>query len=337
MYLFKLKFKSALHVDSKGSGEPTAIEEFIHSDTLSAAIALAWAQLFDEKDPDFFFNLPFKVSSGFPYIEDVLLFPVPYFDFWEEGDKEENWEQLKKEVQSRKKIKKINWLSKKLFLEVIKGKKLSRQDVLKNSLAGIGFDREEIEKIKLRHDPWIVDERQRVSIDRLGLALEGSLFFFGLQFFSPESGLYFLAKVKKGEFSKLEAAVNFLGDSGIGADRNCGLGHFSVKKVHEISFDLPGSPSGWIILSLFNPIPEELSWVINKTYYELISRSGWIFNSTFGRPPVMVFAEGSCFFGRPRGRILPLLEDDLRKKYKLDIDHSAPRDFRAFALPCVLP
>ena len=54
IYLFKLQFKSALHVDSIGSGEPDTTQEFIHSDTLSAALSLAWAMLYGERGDDFF-------------------------------------------------------------------------------------------------------------------------------------------------------------------------------------------------------------------------------------------------------------------------------------------
>jgi CRISPR-associated protein Csm4 len=77
MNIFKLKFRSALHVDEKGSGSPETASEFIRSDTLSAAISIAWAKLFTEDRLAVFSDPPFRISSAFPYIGDILIFPVP--------------------------------------------------------------------------------------------------------------------------------------------------------------------------------------------------------------------------------------------------------------------
>jgi CRISPR-associated protein Csm4 len=325
MLVVKLKFYSALHIDSKGSGEPASAQEYIHSDTLSAAIALAWAELFDEREENFFLNLPFKVSSAFPYLEDVLFFPVPNLQIWKQYSAKEY-----------KKIKKIKWLSKKLFEDVLKGKKIDLEKVVLVCNDLVAVDSEEAQDIRDIKKGWCISERQRVKIDRLGISQEGTLFFFGLLFFSKESGLYFLADVLEEYKEKFKASVIFLGDIGIGADRNCGLGHFKVTEIKQIKFNLPNTPSGWISLSLFNPDrDEDIEKLVQNSSYELFTRSGWISHSTIGRPPVRVFSEGSFFSAKPKGRILPLLPEEIRKKYQLPIYHSAPRDFRAFVLPCV--
>lgn len=333
MYVFKLTFKSALHVDSKGSGEPVSAQEFIHSDTLSAAIALAWAELFEERSEEFFLNLPFQVSSGFPYVKDVLLFPLPCWDVWAKPKQEQS---EKQEVKQRKKIKKIKWISKSLFEDLLNGNQLTSQEILDNAIEGIAFSQAEKEKLAdLGEKFWVISERQRVKIDRLGLKQEGGLFFFGLQFFAPGCGLYFLADVAKDKLDKLKAAITFLGDTGLGADRNCGLGHFQLQNVTKLCLNLPSKNNSWTILSLFNPDPTEddLKNLTQYSAYNILERSGWIVHSTLGRPPVMVFAEGSFFSAQPKGRILPLLDQNIREKNKLNLSHSAPRDFRAFALP----
>lgn len=324
MQLFKLQFKSALHVDSKGSGEPATAQEFIHSDTLSAALSLAWSTLFGEKGEDFFLNLPFKVSSAFPYIRDILFFPVPCWKIWQEVEPER-----------RKEIKAVRWISRSLLEEVLAGRELNIDDVfLPCSNVAVSED----EKASLSDwtgMPWLITERQRVKVDRLGLSQEGGLFFFALQFFAPDCGLYFLSEISPENGQKLQATVNFLGDTGLGADRNCGLGHFTLKEQKTFSFSLPEKSTGWVILSLFNPgEQEDIQALTRETAYNLITRSGWIVNSTIGRPPVRVFTEGSYFSAKPVGRILPMLDESLRQRYGLDIDHCAPRDFRAFALPC---
>ncbi|WP_457572158.1 type III-A CRISPR-associated RAMP protein Csm4 [Desulfovulcanus sp.] len=323
MLLFKLQFKSALHVDSKGSGESDSAQEFIHSDTLSAALSLAWATLYGQKSEDFFLNLPFRVSSAFPYIGDTLFFPVPCWDIWQDVPPEK-----------RKEIKAVRWISQRLFEEVLSGRLLDIDQVHQPcSNLAISPD----EKNSTANWPaitWVIAERQRGSIDRLGLPRKGGLFFFALQFFAPECGLYFLGDIDFENEQKLCAVVRFLGDTGIGADRNCGLGHFSLKEQKGWLINLPRENTGWITLSLFNPgARDDLQALTRQTAYNLVIRSGWIVNSGIARPPVRAFAEGSYFSAKPEGRILPMLDEKLRQR--LGLDHSAPRDFRAFVLPCV--
>jgi CRISPR type III-A-associated RAMP protein Csm4 len=329
MLAYRLSFKSALHVDSRGSGEPDSVEEFIRSDTLSAALCLSWHKIFPNDGEGVFKSPPFAVSSAFPYIDDLLLLPVPRRPFWQEVEPTE-----------RKRLKRVAWLCPSLAEQVLRGDCIAL-DGFESMARGKVAVSPNVRSQGLRlggGDPWMVGERQRVAVDRLGLTPEAGLFFFGLQFFAPGCGLYFLADVDPQTQLAFEAALAYLGDTGIGADRNSGLGHFEFARVENLPWKLPpvADNQGWYLLSLFNPGPNDnLAELTRVSAYGLTSRSGWISGTTIGRPPVRVFTEGSCFSARPLGRVLPLFDDATR--LQLGLPHSAPRDFRALAFPCMPP
>lgn len=327
MRIYKLSFYSGLHVDGRGTGEPETAEEFIRSDTLSAALVIAWAQLYPEHGEALYKNPPVRVSSAFPYISDTLLFPVPAWRVWQPTD------------ENIKKLKKVRWLSQNLFQNVLDGLEIdpSNIEILQG---GIAVEKGERDKKQALHKApfWMIDERQRVAVDRLGLATDGGLFFFALQFFNPDSGLWLAADVSDEDAPKMRSVLNFLGDTGIGADRNSGLGHFYVKD--EKAFQLPSGKgkNGWLTLSLFNPgEKDELQALISKTAYALISRSGWVSGKSIGRAPAKAFAEGSFFPARPLGRVVTVVSKDHISKYNLPISYPVYRDFRTIALPCALP
>lgn len=328
MHLYKLKFHSALHVDSRGSGQPEVGEEFIRSDTLSAALTLGWSSIFPGDRPDIFFNPPFKVSSAFPFVGETLLFPVPAWQIWKTTD------DLK-----RKELKKIRWISETLFRRVLEGDEFDTSTVQVVS-GNVAILKDDIRKSpQLEKTPfWVMTERQRVKVDRLGFQSDGGLFFFAIQFFSPDAGLWFAADTDQESLPKLRSTVDYMGDTGIGADRNSGLGHF--KWVEEKTF--PVKPdfqkNGWITLSLFNPDrSENLEDLTNLTAYGLTTRSGWISNSSVGRLPVRAFTEGAYFPLKPKGRIVETLDQKTIDDYTLQILHTAPRDFRTLCLPCATP
>ncbi len=329
MRIYKLRFLSGLHVDSKGSGEPETAEEFIRSDTLSAALCLAWSDIFPQSGTELFLHPPFRISSAFPFIGNSLLFPVPQWPVWKDT-----------EPAQRKKTKKIKWFSQTLFEQALAGKTFDpdenkKEAVLHNS--GIAFSFAEKNSIP-RGPFWKKEERQRVSVDRLGLPHDGGLFFFSIQFFAPDSGLWFAADIPAEMQKKMRAALDYLGDTGIGADRSSGLGHFQVMEEKDWQIAQPKNAAASVLLSLFNPGDlDKVEQLIRKSAYGLDTRSGWVVNSTLGRPPIRVFTEGSCFSDKPEGRVVEMLDAETKKKHGLDLYHTAPRDFRAFCLACAQP
>lgn len=327
MRAYKLKFLSALHVDSRGTGEPEGIDEFIHSDTLSAAICHSWAVVNPAIPSDFFNDPPFTVSSAFPYIGDIFLFPTPGWLIWKDPDPD-----------LRKQLKGVKWISRVLFERILSGAMIGFADI-QLLPRGIAISKDEFEKhpdLKC-FQAWTLAERQRVSVDRLNLPKEGGLFFFALQFFAPQCGLYFVAKTRNQCDGLLRSALDFLGDTGIGADRNSGLGHFKILEEVDLDIRVPNPSEGWTTLSLFNPGQnDDLPELTRKTAYEIIRRAGWISHSTLGRPPVRVFTEGSYFSQKPIGRVLQMsIPMDLEGHGGMG--HPVYRDFRTISLQCKEP
>jgi CRISPR-associated protein Csm4 len=329
MRIYKLKFRSALHVDARGSGEPESAEEFVHSDTLSAALSIAWASVFPDRGREIFYHPPFKVGSAFPFIGDALLFPVPVWRIW----KKETMDDLK-----RKEMKKVKWISESLFRRVLNGQEIEADETSLLS-EGVVVSKSDFQAHpELKKSPfWKMTERQRVGVDRLVSKTIGP-FFFALQFFGPCSGLWFPGEADDSQ--KLLGVLNYLGDTGMGADRNSGLGHFTAADKGEFPFQTDSDGEGWITLSLFNPAKsEKLETLTAETAYGLTTRSGWVSSSTVGRPPIRAFTEGSYFSGKPVGRMVETLPQEAKKRYALEdkISHTVPRDFRAVSLPCATP
>ncbi|MFW6374484.1 MAG: type III-A CRISPR-associated RAMP protein Csm4 [Thermodesulfobacteriota bacterium] len=328
MRFYKLSFHSALHVDSRGSGEPETAEEFIRSDTLSGALCLSWNTVFQEADAGFFMNPPFRLSSAFPFIGDLLLYPAPAWRIWAEDLDEAD----------RKRFKSVRWLAPAVFERVLDGKKIGPAEI-EILPGGVALTPEEADAAPVLREvqAWAMSERQRVSVDRLGVG-DGGLFFFALQFFRPDAGLWFLANMDDADAGRFRAALDYLGDTGIGADRNSGLGHFRVAEDEVYSPPAGRNRNGYTTLSLFNPDGrEDLGKLIGTSAYRLTTRSGWITGATVGRPPIRVFAEGSYFSARPKGRVVEMLNPSARERFELPINHGAPRDFRAVFLPCAEP
>ncbi len=328
MKILKLSFPSGLHVESRGSGEPDQCDEFIHSDTLSAALCISWSALHGKAGPDFFLKPPFIVSSAFPFIGSTLFFPVPVWHIWQGRD-----------FGKRKEIKKVRWLSRDILDTVLQGKKVDFDSIstLPGGLAVSAAERKTLvtgfggaEK-----KPWQIVERQRIRVDRLGLQQDGGLFFFAQQFFAPQAGLYFVVNCDENVQGKFRAALDFLSDSGLGGDRNSGVGHFTISDEQDFSINRIKKKAGWLTLSLLNPAPEEQNDLLKATVYNLTSRSGWISNTTLGRPPIQTFSEGSFFRQRPKGRVVEMISEKIREEQGLS--HSASRDFRPVVLPCVEP
>lgn len=328
MRYYKLSFHSALHVDSRGSGEPETAEEFIRSDTLSGALCLSWSTIFGETNPEFFMDPPFRVSSAFPFIGDFLFYPAPAWRIWA-GDLV---------GADRKRFKSVRWLSQGVFDRLLDGQEITSGeiDILPGG-AALTFEEFETAPELKEARAWAMSERQRVSVDRLGVG-DGGLFFFALQFFAPSAGLWFVAGMDEAEAGRFRGALDFLGDTGIGADRNSGLGHFRVAEDEVYSPPAGRNRNGYTTLSLFNPgSKEDLDRLLNPSAYRLTTRSGWITGATIGRPPIRVFAEGSYFSVKPKGRVVEMLNQSVRERFELPIDHGAPRDFRAVFLPCAEP
>ena len=148
----------------------------------------------------------------------------------------------------------------------------------------------------------------KVSIDRRTAAT--NFYHTGFTQFNYEpnkrSGLYFLLHFPEANSEledKLHAALNLLGENGLGGERSSGAGRFEVEywgnlptKWQDV-VDFPESEHH-CLLSLFWRASLEPDFLDNSSY-ELIERGGWIGSPFSGRQlrrnKVYMFAEGSVF------------------------------------------
>lgn len=159
----------------------------------------------------------------------------------------------------------------------------------------------------------------KVAIDRLTQAT--NFYHTGLVTFeqAPDhSGLYFLLKfrAKNPELeNRLYAALQLLGETGIGGERSSGAGLFQVDCWSDLPPDWQQVVSfqggnSYCLMSLFwqgSFAPELRDELENHSYYEVRERGGWICSPFSGqqlrRKNVKMFIEGSVFPFVPDGEL----------------------------------
>lgn len=292
----KIVPRGSFHLGTKeGILEETA--DYIHSDTLFSAICNSHRLLYGNEELESILEQfkdddpPFLISSAFPFVKDMLLFPLPKnVDFGEY-------------VEERKEFKKVEFVSRTIFERILENKDI-KEDAKKENL----IQRKRIlltseEKSELGDDKiWSEREVPRVTIDRKTSA--SNIYHFGEVFYSNECGMYFLIDFKKKECEKeVKAAIRLLGDEGIGGDRTYGKGLFKIKEPEFDRISMDFQPrNGFVTLSLYYPKKDEVP-KLKDGYYEFISRGGWIYSlegRNIRRKFTRMFIEGSVF-GVPTG------------------------------------
>jgi len=297
--LFKLKFRSPLHIGTNKPGFESS-DEVLHSDTLFSALINCWLQLYPGDIPLFFpdedaesIMFPFfRISSAFPYYDGSLYFPKPFIRM-----------NLPKQLfvdnpKMSKKLKKIMFLEQTLFEKIINCEEVTLSDDMIFS-NGQFADANLIHKGASDIYPFIKYDVPRIVKDRM--TGETTPFHFTRIQFNDNAGLFFLADFQDKEWEhKFIAVLRLLGDTGVGGDRSVGHGQFSVDSIGETEIRTPENPTHFLSLSLFHPKTEEVEDIISDSSYQLTERKGWIFSGAakpLRRQTVRMFQEGSIFKG----------------------------------------
>lgn len=338
LYEYRLIFNAPVHLGVEGIGQER-IEERGRSDTLWGAIIQQWLYLFSDEPEELCLNTPFSISSCFPFINDIPFYPVPLGSFDHLLEKSLN--QTKQSLDF-KYLKKVRFICKDLFLALIKGKRLSTEDITEDNVHP--FPENSESAANLCQPFFKIIQRPRLRVDQLSEGSEeGAFFYCSDQYFNskPKNGLFFLASFRDSETkNRFEAALQLLGDSGLGADRSVGRGTFtfSVRENNELkAHTLPGSiiPSH-LLLSLYHPTRSEVNQGIlqGDASYTLIQRSGHAASpamSRYRRADLWMLEEGSVVETKPEGNVICVLE---RSDKML---HNVYRCGRAFSIPVTLP
>lgn len=303
-HVIRLRFVSPLHL-SKGSEDYSSSNDFLHSDTLKSALFVAYMQLFNDKNPDFFEH--FSLSSAFPYFKETYFLPKPFM-------------RLSLNIQEQspsniKKLKKLQWLDKTLFEKCIHNEKadISVHNFTKNAkFVSLQFNAQNSPKIYFKH------EQSRVKIN---YTEDADPFYFERMYFEQDAGLYVLLQCED-QFlhEKLMPAFYLLGQNGLGSYKTIGNGQFEPVLLKEkMTLRVPQSSDYWLNLSLYCPSQKEVSEQLNfeKSSYQLLKRGGFIANPEnpvkmfYRKKSVFMFQEGSVLHAHtPKGKLANLAPKD---------------------------
>lgn len=276
--IFKLYFRTPLHLSKGKLNSFESSHHTLHSDTLKSALFVTARQLYGDNIATEAFFDSFQISSAFPFTEKGYFFPKPYhFD-------------PRTDPSKRKLLKDQPYMPLHLLEKLLSDKKsVSAADL-------IAADRPEV---------WAEATEQHVSIDREDS--RGEPFYVERLFpKEPESrGLYFILWKKEGietvflnQFTRM---LQLLGENGLGLKKSVGNGAFEPEHA-QIELALPNDSNAVMALSLYRPQQGELdAAALENGFYHFTQRGGWMASPeddnvrTYRKKSVYMFTEGSVF------------------------------------------
>lgn len=326
-YIVRLFFRNALHIGSprSGAGVESSLD-FIHSDTLWAAIANYWAIIGSVN------GISFKdFLDGFAAGKDAELQAAsngPFFTlssafpFSDRGRDSRYW--LPKPLSVSFGLSQLNKPEKrnserKQYAKTLK----SSCFILRENFASWqDFSRPIGNAVFLEQSERIGYDaiRPQAAIDRLSNS--ANLFHSALSYIEPASerdGLYFLFRAADDRVVKaLETVLQVISEAGgIGGDISSGCGELRSCTIRQIQDDDaswaclrgPAEPNAYCLLSLCAPASTELSADRYAAYHTVI-RKGWTGSLSTAmqkkRKTVHMLSEGSVIVGKDPGRLVTL-------------------------------
>lgn len=313
--VYRLQFPHGVHVGKHGIGTE-GVRPTIPADTLFSALLSAWISLgnkpeqwishFPRTENEGFTaaQAPFLLTSAFPYIGSVLLFPKSLDPELARAVPEEH----------RKDWKKVNFVSESVSLAIAKGK--TAAELFENE--GIQYGSEVlISKGDEKDLPpkeaefWKEQKIPRVTLDRISSA--SNLYYVGRVDFAKSAGLWFGVIWRNphcpcGDLSFREAfelALKGLSHSGIGGDRTAGYGIFEYELMDEFDWPDPELGKPALLLSRYLPCPDELPDVLWESEgYALEEVRGWTSSphGQYRRRSIVMVKEGSVL--RPKKDVM---------------------------------
>lgn len=180
-----------------------------------------------------------------------------------------------KVIEKAKHLDKKVYLSEALFAEAIQGR-LGTEELFRRFVAR-GHRSQDIEAVGdalITYDERRSQQRRGVlekfvdshpvqhnQIDRVaGATVEGLLFFEQETFFRPGGGLWCVLCAEPDDVERLiRPAFRYLEDTGLGANRTAGKGHFDIEIAESLQLPQAEEPNALITLSRYLPRPEEWS------------------------------------------------------------------------------
>ena len=270
-------------------------EETLHSDSLFSALCHSWALLHGKGELDallaeFHESPPFLLSSGFVFSGDSFFLPMPQSSFpgFEAAEGQTGCSYLDSRLGDTR------------FL------------CFEDFEAWAGAERVPYERFRENAARYAASfrpsGRTRVAVSRD--TVSSSPFLCSAVRFSEGCGLYSILRFRDdGLVAKVEQALRFLGETGVGGERTYGYGRFEpVLRAADPRWEKLFKRRGdlYLTLSLCHPEMPAADYFQGSTY-RLLRRRGWCHspftNAQPKRKTVTMFAEGSVFQHEMKGHL----------------------------------
>ncbi len=321
--VYALKMKGGVRVGRRGLELEDTLPA-VPSDTLFSALTAALAAAGEDiaaflqpflTDPP---QPPFLLTSTFPYVGEVRFYPAPL-----------DWSGALSPLSLRaygKRIKRVQYLSERLFLRLLNGERLDDflfpKDETEKPQRGLTLQGSQFwltaeEAGQLPKDFYLPEEKRyalprlavwrrarqpHVTVARIRNAPE---IYHTVQIhFQKDCGLWFgvawLSDEDHPSRRLLRQAVDLLQFSGLGGKRAVGFGGFALREGYPrlLPVELPMAGNGQpaYLLSRYHPRADELPAALNGGRYQLVSVGGWcdpLGRENLLRRRVLMVAEGS--------------------------------------------
>ncbi|GAB4332684.1 MAG: hypothetical protein Kow00127_24410 [Bacteroidales bacterium] len=336
--IVKLSFTGPLVLTSRRPGETVDRVTMLHSDMLKAALVSAAARSHTpglaEK-----INNTIIVSSAWPWVGETCFFPKPYLTI-QLAPEEEFDTGLAKE------IKKVAFLDQGLFEKVIASRTVDKREIGKLHEGLLWYEKGRGPEPDTELYFTTVEEHVALGVKpMIGAEEKGDPYYVsrtwirGRRRVKPgitediSAGFWFAWQ--GGERDELAAALDLLGNEGVGADRTFGNGRFTWQ-FDTLEINLPEKPNGFVTLSKYVPSREEAAEELTvKGRYRITLREGFMSGALdetkrgWQRLPLWMIDEGAVLPLKkpPVGLHVPVTRNE-----KL-IGHPVYRDGRAVVVP----
>jgi CRISPR-associated protein Csm4 len=311
--IYKLYFRTPLHISKGKLNTYESSDDRLHSDTLKSALFVCLLQLYGETEANVFMD-SVKLSSAFPFDDKHYWLPRPLSFSFAQLETPDN----------RKALKKIQYFTLGQYAEILRGGLPTLEyDANQKANQPNIWIREVTQRVKINYD----DDSEPFYLEKLYPA-------------QKNAGLFFIFT---GDYDKdkLNAAVRLLGDNGIGLQKGLGNGQFEAVST-TISLQLPKDASSWVSLSLYRPENKaEIENGLEQSHYQFLKRGGWIASPQFDehlsvrKQAVMMFTEGSVFEFETTNQpyLIKGIKENVRPIWNDERLHDVHRDGKAIFLP----
>lgn len=285
-----------------------ALASRLTSDTLFGAICWAirmlaladvgeWLKTFSAQ-PAFAVSAPLPIVRPGPGAAPVRFYPRPFLpplnarrvemlvvEEFKRYPREEKIAARLRVTARAKKLKQKSYLSEALFTEVVNGQldgaalyqRYTETGAAASDIEAVGSallsypERRRIQETGALSGLVREEDVQHNQVDRVaGATVEGALFFEHETYFRPWSGLWCVLRTEADTLKHLIApALRYLADTGLGANRTTGKGHFDICVGDAFTLPQAATPNSFITLSHYLPRAGEWPRDGEPLHYEL--------------------------------------------------------------------